>query len=269
MPVASAQVKSALLLAGLFARGTTVVREPCPSRNHTELMLGRFGVPVSVRAGRVAVEGGGTLEGTSFTVPGDISAAAFFLVAGAVVPEAKVLLEGIGINPTRTGLVELLRKMGASILEFNRRESGGEPVADLLVRGGRPLRGVTVHGAMIPRLIDELPVLAVAAACAAGITEIRDAAELRVKEADRIAALAAELRKLGVALEERPDGMRISGGRTLEGAVVESHGDHRIAMALAVAGLAARGRTVVRGAEAVRISYPQFAADLEGLFYAG
>ncbi len=270
LPVASAQVKSALLLAGLFARGTTIVREPVPSRDHTELMLRHFGAALSRQTGGAVVleGGGGPLRASAVTIPGDISAAAFFLVAGAIVPGSEIWLEGVGLNPTRAGLLEVLREMGASIEEFNRRESGGEVIADLCVRGGRPLQGATVSGAMIPRLIDELPVLAVVATCAAGVTVFRDAAELRVKETDRIAALSSELRRLGAVLEEHPDGLTINGGQVLRGTVVQSHGDHRLAMALAVAGLVARGRTVVQGAEAARISYPLFAADLENLFSA-
>jgi 3-phosphoshikimate 1-carboxyvinyltransferase len=265
LPVASAQIKSALLLAGLYARGVTVVEEPQPSRNHTELMLKQMGAPVEMDGCRVAIAGGGALKGGRIRIPGDISAAAFFMVAAALLPGAEVYLPGIGVNPTRSGVIDVLQEMGAEIAILNRRRYGEEPVADLLVRGGAPLRGTEIGGELVPRLIDELPVLAVAAALARGRTEIRDAGELRVKESDRLAALARELSRLGVSLRERPDGMVIQGGRPLTGAVVESHGDHRIAMALAVAGLAAAGKTIIRGAEAIKVSFPCFFQALRRL----
>lgn len=265
MPVASAQVKTALLLAGLYASGETTVEEPYPSRNHTELMLAHFGASVSVQGKRVAVSGPANLNGRLIEVPGDISSAAFFLVAGAIVPGSEVQLEGVGINPTRSGIIDLLREMGADLEIKNRSIWGGEPVADLLIRGGSPLKGVSAGGSIIPNIIDEIPVLAVAAAFAQGETTIRDAGELRVKESDRIAAMAGELFKMGAGVEELPDGLRIRGGRPLTGAVVESHGDHRIAMALAVAGLAARGDTMVHGFEAVNISFPGFMNTLRQL----
>ncbi|MEW5785353.1 MAG: 3-phosphoshikimate 1-carboxyvinyltransferase [Bacillota bacterium] len=265
MPVASAQVKSALLLAGLLTEGTSSIEEPFASRNHTELMLERFGVPVIVQGNRISINGGQILRGCAVRVPGDLSAAAFFLVAGSIFPGAVIKLLDVGINPTRSGIIDLLLTMGAEIRVENRRYWGKEPVADLLVKGGAPLHAVTVGGALIPRLIDEIPAIAVAAAHARGVTVIQDAAELRVKESDRIASLARELSKLGVKIVERPDGMLIDGGRPLTGAVVESEGDHRIAMALAVAGLTARGETAVRGAEAVNISFPTFLSSLRKL----
>jgi 3-phosphoshikimate 1-carboxyvinyltransferase len=265
LPVASAQVKSALLLAGLQASGLTVIEEPFPSRNHTELMLEQFGATVAVAGNRISIEGKQIPMASQVRVPGDISAAAFFLVAGAIVPRAVIKIKDVGINPTRRGIVDLLMEMGADIQIQNRRFWGKEEVADLLVRGGAPLRAITVGGDAIPRVIDEIPILAVAAAHARGVTVIRDAAELRVKESDRIAALARELAKLGAEIEERPDGLVIEGGRPLTGAVVESGGDHRMAMALAVAGLAASGKTTVRGAEAIKISFPAFLSILRSL----
>lgn len=265
MPVASAQVKTALLLAGLYASGETAIEEPYPSRNHTELMLAHFGASVFVQGKRVAVSGPANLNGRLIKVPGDISSAAFFLVAGAIVPGSEVLLTHVGVNPTRSGIIDLLKEMGADLEIKNRSFWGGEPVADLLIRGGSPLKGVSAGGSIIPNIIDEIPVLAVAAAFAQGETTIRDAGELRVKESDRIAAMAGELCKMGAGVEELPDGLRIRGGRPLTGAVVESHGDHRIAMALAVAGLAATGETMVHGAEAVNISFPGFMNSLRQL----
>jgi 3-phosphoshikimate 1-carboxyvinyltransferase len=262
-PVASAQVKSALLLAGLAADGPTVVEEPAPSRDHTERMLRGFGARVRADGTRVTLSPGGELSGRAVRVPGDISSAAFFLVAGALVPGSALTVSGVGVNPTRTGLLDVLGEMGAS-LSVTPRQEGEEPVADLAVRPGA-LRGARVGGALIPRLIDELPVLAVAAALAKGVTEVREAAELRVKESDRIATLARELGKLGARIEERPDGFAIEGGRPLQGGAVRSWGDHRMAMALIVAGLAARGETVVEEAECVAVSYPGFLDALNAL----
>ncbi len=265
MPVASAQVKSALLLAGLFAAGETVIEEPAPSRNHTELMLTQFGAAVCVEGSRISIRGEAELKGCTVKVPGDISAAAFFLAAGCIVPGAEIWLRDVGVNPTRAGIIDLLKEMGADIQVQNRRMWGREAVADLLVKGGAPLRGVAVGGEIIPNIIDEIPALAVVAAYAQGETIIRDAGELRVKESDRIAALAGELGKMGARIEELPDGLRIRGGSPLCGAVVESHGDHRIAMALAVAGLAAKGDTAVRHASVINISFPGFMETLRRL----
>ncbi len=265
MPVASAQVKTALLLAGLFAGGVTTVEEPYASRNHTELMLAQFGALVSVQGNRISIQGGSNLRGCLVKVPGDISAAAFFLVAGSIIPGAELLLSNVGVNPTRSGIIDLLKEMGADIQVQNRRLWGREPVADLLVKGGAPLRGVSAGGELIPNIIDEIPALAVAAAFAQGKTTIRDAGELRVKESDRITALGCELSKLGACFEELPDGFCIKGGKPLTGTVVESHGDHRIAMAMAVAGLAARGETAIRNAEVINISFPGFMNTLREL----
>ncbi|HSW36512.1 MAG TPA: 3-phosphoshikimate 1-carboxyvinyltransferase [Candidatus Limnocylindrales bacterium] len=264
-PQASAQVKSAILLAGLYADGITSVEEPYTSRNHTELMLAQFGANIQVTGNKVSVGGGSRLEGTQVWVPGDISSAAFFMVAAAIIPGSQVLLQNVGINPTRSGIIDLLREMGADIELREQRFWGQEPVADILVRGGAPLKAISVRGEQIPRVIDEIPVLAVAAAVAAGTTIISDAAELRVKEADRITALTGQLTRLGVKITETEDGMFVEGGSELTGAEVESCGDHRIAMALAVAGLVAQGKTTIRDAEVVGISFPGFMAALHSL----
>ncbi len=258
LPVASAQVKGCVLLAGLFAEGETTVAEPTPSRDHTERMLG---LDVLDLAGvrHVAVSGGRPMPGGPWIVPRDFSAAAFFLVASAVVSPSAIELRGVGLNPSRTALLDVLRAMGARISVRNEREHHREPRADLVIQNdGSGLTGLTVGGALIPNLIDELPVLAVAAAYAEGTTVIRDAAELRVKETDRIAATAEFLRRMGASVEERPDGLLIEGGRPLRGAEVESHGDHRIAMAAAVAALGAQGETTIHGADAASVSFPGF-----------
>lgn len=258
LPVPSAQVKSAVLLAGLLARGETAVTEMVATRDHTERLLKHFGARVQCDGrGTVSVMGGQRLAGRPLTVPGDISSAAFFLVAAACTPDSEITVAGVGINPTRTGILDVLKEMGADLAVLNVRESGGEPVADLRVRSS-PLSGTVIAGDLIPRLVDEIPVLAVAAAAARGRTEIRDAAELRVKESDRLAVLTAELGKLGADIEELPDGLLIRGGRPLRGAVCQSHGDHRVAMALAVAGLLARGETVVLEEGCAAVSYPGF-----------
>ncbi|WP_227874431.1 3-phosphoshikimate 1-carboxyvinyltransferase [Tumebacillus algifaecis] len=264
-PVGSAQVKSAILLAGLFADGSTGVKEPEPSRDHTERMLRAFGVPVFEADGYTSVRGGAKLTATEIEVPGDISSAAFLLVAAAILPGSDLLIRNVGINPTRTGILDVLREMGAQIELLNERVSGDEPIADLRVRAGA-LRGVTVRGAMIPRLIDEIPVLAVAATQAAGVTEIRDAKELKVKESNRIATTAAELRKFGAQVEELEDGLRIIGGMKLRGgAIVETHHDHRIAMAMAVAALVADGPATIRDWESVDVSFPGFAQLVQNI----
>jgi 3-phosphoshikimate 1-carboxyvinyltransferase len=265
MPVASAQVKSAVLLAGLFAEGETAVEEPAPSRDHTERMLAAMGSEIRREGASVRLTlPSKALSSLSLRVPGDTSAAAFWMVAAAIHPDAEVSLPGVGVNPTRAGLIEVLRDMGAEIEVGEERSVGGEPVADVMVRSSS-LKGTAVGGELIPRLIDEVPVLAVAAAVAQGRTVIRDAAELRVKESDRLSTVAAELRRLGARVDERPDGLVIEGGAELRGAAVDSRGDHRLAMALAVAGLVAEGETVVAGSEAASVSYPHFWADLEAL----
>jgi 3-phosphoshikimate 1-carboxyvinyltransferase len=223
-----------------------------------------MGVPVDTGTpGAISVTRS-ALQPLTFTVPGDISSAAFLLCAGAIVPGTEIRLDGVGVNPTRTGVIDVLRAMGAEIQEAAPREEHGEPVADLIV-SARPLRGTGIAGALIPRLIDELPVLAVAATQAEGVTEVRDAAELRVKETDRIATVAEELGKLGARIEPLPDGFRVYGPTPLHGAAVSSHGDHRLAMALAVAGLVAEGETVIQGSACIDDSYPGFAAALAAL----
>lgn len=267
LPVASAQLKSALLLAGLYADGSTVVREPRPSRDHTERMLAAQGVHISRADGAITLTPPAHLASLELQVPGDISSAAFWLVAAAIHPDAEIVVRDVGVNPGRTGVLEALAAMGAELEVIPRGERGGEPVADLVARSSR-LRGVTVGGDLIPRLIDEIPVLAVAAAFAEGETRFVDAAELRVKETDRVRAVAVELSRLGGSVEELPDGLVVRGGRTLRGASCLSYGDHRMAMAMAVAGLVAEGETLIQGAEAAEVSYPGFWSDL-GAIYAG
>ena len=264
-PRASAQVKSALLLAGLYANGITTVEEPYPSRNHSELMLKQFGASVMSSGSKVSLEGQPQLKGCQLKVPGDISAAAFFMVAAAIVPESDLFLKDVGINPTRSGVIEVLKSMGAEIEVSNERTWGFEPVADIRIRGGSKLNSTSIGGSLVPRLIDEIPVLAVAAAFAEGETIIRDAAELKVKESDRITELSSQLYKLGVNITEKDDGMIIKGGAPLSGTDVDSCGDHRIAMALAVAGLAAQGETAVHNADVISVSFPGFMPALRSL----
>jgi 3-phosphoshikimate 1-carboxyvinyltransferase len=265
LPVASAQLKSALILAGLRATGETLVQEPAASRNHTELMLAAMGAPLTVDGTRVRVRRPGRpLAPLRLRVPGDLSAAAFWLVAAACHPDAEVTVTGVGLNPTRAGVIEVLRAMGADLTVRNERLEGGEPVGDITVRSSR-LRGTVLAGTLIPRAIDEIPVLALAAAIADGDTIVRDAAELRVKESDRIATTAAELGRLGARIEPLPDGMVIRGGAVLRGARCHSRGDHRLAMTLAVAGLLADGETLIEDAGAVDVSYPAFWHDLARL----
>jgi 3-phosphoshikimate 1-carboxyvinyltransferase len=255
LPVASAQVKSAILLAGLFADGDTEIVESVPTRDHTERMLAYCGVHVIRGSGRTTLTAG-IPQGRLIEVPGDISSAAFLLAGAAALEGSEFTVEDVGVNPTRTGVVDVLRAMGAAVATEFVHERSGEPVGTISTRGRR-LRGVTIAGALIPRVIDELPVLCVLAAAAEGRTVIRDAAELRVKESDRIAVLARGLRTLGAAVAELSDGMEIDGGR-LRGGVVDADGDHRIAMAFAVAGLLAGEPVTVRGAESVQISFPGF-----------
>jgi 3-phosphoshikimate 1-carboxyvinyltransferase len=258
LPVASAQVKSALLLAGLYARGETVVREPQPTRDCSERMLEAFGYPVAWREGEARLDGGHRLRATEVAIPADFSSAAFFLVAATLVPGSDLRLRRIGVNPRRTGLLQVLRAMGADIEAIDARVRGGEPVADLRVRHA-PLRGIEVPVEQVADMIDEFPVLCVAAACAQGATTIRGAAELRVKESDRIATMAAGLRALGIRVEERPDGAVIHGGRLHGAAGVDSHGDHRVAMAFAVAAQVADGEVRIGDVANVATSFPGFA----------
>ncbi|MCB9114393.1 MAG: 3-phosphoshikimate 1-carboxyvinyltransferase [Caldilinea sp.] len=265
MPVASAQVKSCLLLAGLYAHGLTIVIEPGPARDHTERMLAAMGAPIAVYGNKITSERPQTpLKALDITVPGDISSAAFLLVAGAITPNSRITVTGVGTNPTRTGIVEALQAMGAAITFANEREEGGEPVADLVVTTSA-LRGTTFGGEQIVTMIDELPILAVAATQAEGRTVVRDAHELRVKETDRIATTVSELRKLGAKIEPTADGFIIDGPTPLVGAPVESHDDHRLAMAMTVAGLVARGQTEVYGAEVTADSFPGFEVTLQAL----
>jgi 3-phosphoshikimate 1-carboxyvinyltransferase len=257
-PVASAQVKSAVLLAGLYADGETSIDEPSKSRDHTERMLRFFGVGLKEKGTLVKLHGRQALRPQGpIDIPSDISSAAFFLVAACIVPGSDLTIKNVGVNPTRTGIIEILSAMGGDISFENPRDQAGEPVADLRVRY-RKLRAVEIGGTLIPRAIDEIPVLSVAASYAEGTSIIRDASELRVKESDRIATTVAELKKMGAYVTERPDGMEITGKETLDGAICESHGDHRIAMSLAVAGLAARGETVVRDTDWIETSFPGF-----------
>jgi 3-phosphoshikimate 1-carboxyvinyltransferase len=256
LPVASAQVKTAVLLAGLQAEGVTTVRSPAESRDHTERLLPVFGVPVERDGLAVRVRGGARLSGAEVAVAGDASSAAFLVVAALVLPDSEVHIERVLLNPGRLGFVEVLRAMGADI-EVKVESSEPEPMGSLVARTSR-LRGVDVPPAAVPGLIDEVPALAVAAAHAEGRFTVSGAGELRVKESDRIAALAEGLSRLGARIEERPDGLVIDGGTPLQGAAVRAHEDHRIAMALAVAGLAARGETVIEGAECASVSFPEF-----------
>ncbi|HCI74592.1 MAG TPA: 3-phosphoshikimate 1-carboxyvinyltransferase [Lachnospiraceae bacterium] len=267
-PTASAQVKSCVLLAGLYAEGTTTVTEPFLSRNHTELMLSGLGARVSSRKTENGYEASiapePELHGFDITIPGDISSAAYFLAAALIVPGSEVLIKNVGINPTRTGILQAAQRMGGDIRILNQKIQGGEMAADLLVRSSA-LTGIEVGAEMIPTLIDELPVLAVLAAYASGTTVIRHAAELRVKESDRIETTTNMLRAMGAHITPTPDGMVIEGGAPLHGAVTDSCLDHRIAMSAAVCALAAEGPTTIRDAECIDISYPSFYSDLSSL----
>lgn len=265
-PIASAQVKSCILLAGLMVEGDTTVTEPALSRDHSERMFKAFGAHITIdpESKSATVTGPGQLQGQTVIVPGDISSAAFWLVAGAIVPDSELLIENVGINPTRTGILDALAMMGADIQLENQRIVAGEPVADLRVRYGR-LKACKLAGDLIPRLIDEIPILAVAAIFAEGTTVIRDAAELRVKESDRLAVMASQLNRMGARISELPDGLEISGGTPLSGTDVDSHSDHRIAMSLAIAALNAVGTTTIHGAKAAAISYPDFTTTLQRL----
>lgn len=263
-PIASAQVKSCILLAGLMATGQTTVSEPVLSRDHSERMLQAFGANLAIdRATHsVTVTGPARLTGQTVIVPGDISSAAFWLVAAAIVPGSDLRIENVGVNPTRTGLLEVLAMMGADIERGNERVVAGEPVADLRVRSSA-LQACEVGGELIPRMIDEIPILAVAAAFAKGKTVIRDAQELRVKESDRLAVMASELQRLGAKVTELPDGLEITGGEPLQGTEVDSHTDHRIAMSLAIAALNTQGTTTIQRAGAAAVSYPDFVSTLQ------
>ena len=264
MPVASAQVKSCLLLAGLFADGPVTVVEPGPARDHTERLLRAMGANVQIDGAAITLTPGATLQPLDLRVPGDISSAAFVLVAALLCAGDEVRVSGAGINPTRTGILDILAQMGATITQENARDENGEPVADLVTRRAA-LHGVTVGGELIVRAIDEFPALMVAATQAEGETIVSEAAELRFKETDRIAVMAGELRKLGAVIEERPDGFAVSGPQRLRGARVDGHDDHRVAMALAVAGLVADGETLIGDAGCVHDSFPGFVETLQTL----
>ena len=262
-PIASAQVKSCILLAGLMTEGKTTVTEPSLSRDHSERMLKAFGAQIEVNPDThsVTVTGPAQLRGQKVVVPGDISSAAFWLVAGAIVPDADLTVENVGINPTRTGILEVLQMMDADIEILEQHSVAGEPVASLRVRHSQ-LKATTIAGEIIPRLIDEIPILAVAAAFAKGTTVVKDAAELRVKESDRLQVMAAQLNRMGAKVTELPDGLEIVGGTPLHGAEVDSHDDHRCAMSLAIAALQASDTTTIRRAAAAAISYPDFTPTL-------
>ena len=263
-PVASAQVKSAILLAGLYCGGVTTVTEPAKSRDHTERMLTARGVDVRVNGPEVSVRGIAALTPSDMTVPGDLSSAAFFIVAGLIVPDSEILVRNTGINPTRSGMITILKKMGADILLENKREVSGEPVADMVVKYS-PLRGIDIDGRAVLESIDEFPIICIAASRAEGTTRITGAGELRVKESDRIAAMASELSKLGVAVEEREDGLVIGGREQFQSATVQSHGDHRVAMSLAVAGLSTEHEITVSDTACINTSFPGFMELVESL----
>lgn len=259
-PVASAQVKSCVLLAGMYADGITSVTEPFLSRNHTEIMLNYFGAKVSSTGTSAAIYPEPVLEARDIVVPGDISSAAYFIAAGLLTPDSEILLKNVGINPTRAGILKVCRSMGADITLLNENPEG-EPTADLLIRTSS-LKGTIIQGADIPTLIDEIPMIAVMAAFAQGTTIIRDAQELKVKESDRIAVMVDNLKRMGADIEGTDDGMIIHGGRPLHGAAIDSHLDHRVAMSFAVAGTICEGEMEIQDAQCVDISYPEFYKDL-------
>ncbi len=261
-PVSSAQIKSSIMLAGLYAAGETSVSEPSLSRDHSERMFQLFGASLVRGDKAVTVRGGVELTGQEVTVPGDISSAAFFMVAALITPGSELLIKNVGVNPSRTGIIDILQSMGGDLQLLDQREVSGEPVADILVRSSR-LKGISISGAVVPRAIDEFPAICVAAAVAEGITTIRDARELRVKETDRITAMADNLRKLGITVTESEDGMDISGSEQLSGGTVDSCGDHRIAMSMSVAALVASGPITVTDIACVATSFPTFFSLLE------
>ena len=263
-PVASAQIKSCVILAGLYAQGITSVTEPSLSRNHTELMLKAFGADITSSDTTATITPVNELYGQNVHVPGDISSAAYFIAAGLIAPDSEILIKNVGINPTRDGILRVCLMMGGDITLLNERNQGGEPVADLLVRTSS-LHGITVEGDIIPTLIDEIPVIAVLAAYADGTTIIKDAAELKVKESDRIAVMTDNLSRMGVDITATDDGMIINGGKPVHGALTDSFLDHRVAMSIAVASLNASGTTAIKDAECVNISYPDFYSDFASL----
>ena len=263
-PVASAQVKSCILLAGLYADAPTSVTEPVLSRNHTELMLAGFGAHITSSGTTATIEPEPDLNSMKIEVPGDISSAAYFLAAGLMIPNSEIMIKNVGINPTRDGILRVAKEMGGDITILNEKTSGGEPTCDLLVRSSS-LKGVTIGGEIIPTLIDEIPMIAVMACFAEGITTIKDAQELKVKESNRIDTVVTNLKAMGAHIEATDDGMIIEGGYPLHGAVIDSHLDHRIAMSFAIGALGADGETRIEGADCVKISYPEFYQTLEKL----
>ncbi len=263
MPVASAQVKSAVLLAGMFAEGITTVIQPAETRDHTERMFASFRISTRTEGNAISLQGGQMPEACDFTVPGDISSAAFWLVAAAALPGSRLLIKDVGLNPTRTAILRVLSRMGAHMTEIE-HSSTGEPIGNIEIHGA-PLTGTTILIEEVPNLIDEIPVIAVAAALAEGTTVIRNAKELRVKETDRITTVVNGLRAMGADVEEFEDGMEIHGGKPLHAAVIDSCGDHRIAMAFAIAGLFAEGETVIKNTECVNTSYPGFSHHLDAI----
>jgi len=273
LPVASAQVKSAVLLAGLYADGTTTVIEPAPSRDHTERMLEYFGVEINKEGAKISLVGGQKLTGKEIHVPGDISSAAFFMVAGLIVPNSNLLIRNVGLNPTRTGIIEVIHRMGGKLDVLDEQLVAHEPRGNVRVKcQGSRVKAIEIGGELIPRLIDEIPIIAVLATQAEGTTIIRDAKELRVKESDRIATISTELRKMGANIEETDDGMIIKGPTKLKGASlpagkagVKSHGDHRVAMSLAIAGLIADGETEIENTDCIDTSFPGFESILKVL----
>ena len=264
LPVASAQVKSCVLLAGLYASGTTTVRESIRTRDHTELALREFGADVSSRKGVISVEGRPDLTGRELLVPGDLSSAAFFLVAASILPDSELVLQGVGLNPTRAELIDFLVGIGASIRVRNIEQSAGELIGTLEVRSG-PIEGGVIEKALTAALIDEIPVLAILGAASRQGLTVRDASELRIKETDRIAAIAENFQRMGVSMEVSPDGFHVPGQQRFRAAELDSLGDHRIAMAFAVAALAAGGECLLHGADAASVSYPEFFRTLESI----
>lgn len=262
LPVPSAQVKSCLLLAGLYPQGKTTVNEPLPSRDHTERMMEYLGIPIEKKDNSVSVQGGDEFMAKNMEIPGDLSAAIFFVVGAIILKNSKIVIERVGINATRLGAIEILKKMGAKIEISNIISINNEPVGDLIVESAK-LQGISIPPELVPRLIDEIPVLAVAATQAEGLTTIRGAQELRFKESDRIATLTTELIKMGAKIESLPDGMIVTGPTPLKGSVVESYYDHRLAMSLTIAGLLAKGETAINNPECIRTSFPDFYSCLE------
>jgi 3-phosphoshikimate 1-carboxyvinyltransferase len=265
LPIPSAQVKSCLLLAGLYANGETSLTESYQSRDHTERMLKFLGGQIEVEGLTVKIKGNGSLFGKEISIPGDISAASFFIGAAAILRGSKVKILNVGLNPTRRGFIDVLLRMGAQIKITHREKKCEEEIGDIEIKGKNNLKGVVVQGKIIPRLIDEIPILAIVSCFAEGETIIKDAQELRVKETDRIKAIVTELKKMGADIEGREDGMVIKGGKRLKGAECKSYGDHRMAMALSIAGLCAKGTTKILNPECIATSFPEFWETLEKL----